>query len=228
MAQAPGPTVSLHQLARYLVATPLGRRRIVERQKRPFGLSDMWYEFADNTICRFLVEGATNIDLLTETADDLYREGPDHETEAVRLANNAEALDAFHDALEQFDTDDVQIDQSDREKMPPLLIAGVDVAVAPELILRSQSRGRPTVGAVKLYFSKDARLDDRAAGYMTALVQDYVERVIRAGDETVAPRLVRVFDIFAGRVHEAPSGTQRRLREIEAACEEIALWWPVV
>ncbi len=226
MATAPGPTVTLHHLARYLVATPLQRKRTVEDQKRPFGLSDLWYEFADNAITRSLCEQDPSI--LAETIEDLQREGPEHPTDAVRLANNAEALLAFQEAHQQLADDPGPWEPADREHLPPLRIAGVDIAVAPELVSHRVLRGRPSLAVIKLYFSKDTPLDTKAAHYMTALLQHYAEQHLKTGDESVVSRGVKVWDVFAGTAYEAPAGTAQRLREIEIACEEIALWWNAV
>jgi hypothetical protein len=36
---------------------------------------------------------------------------------------------------------------------------------------------------------------------------------------------VRVFDVFAGKVFVAPKARQRRLGDVQLACEEIAARW---
>jgi hypothetical protein len=35
-----------------------------------------------------------------------------------------------------------------------------------------------------------------------------------------------VLDVFAGNLFEAPRAHKRRMRDIEAACEEISRAWP--
>ena len=57
-----------------------------------------------------------------------------------------------------------EIGQADPRK---LTVAGVDISVRPEVVLRGKDRlGNPTVGAVKLYIGKTFPLSDDAAAYV--------------------------------------------------------------
>ena len=56
------------------------------------------------------------------------------------------------------------------------------------------------------------------------MLQLFAEQNLKQRGE-VDHRLVRVFDVFAGKVFAAPKAQQRRLGDVHLACEEIAARW---
>ena len=64
-----------------------------------------------------------------------------------------------------------------------------------------------------------------AAEYGAALVKRYCEERL-AGGAKVRPEDCSIFEVRTGEVYHAPASSLRRMKEIEAACEEIALRWP--
>jgi hypothetical protein len=94
-------------------------------------------------------------------------------------------------------------------------------------VVRGADRsGRPTAGAIKLYFSKTIPLTAESGAYVATLVQHFV-------DAHVAPHQAkaqecRVIDVFGGRVFTAPRAGRRRHSDLVAACEEIARAWEAV
>ncbi|ODS53415.1 MAG: hypothetical protein ABS36_12240 [Acidobacteria bacterium SCN 69-37] len=79
------------------------------------------------------------------------------------------------------------------------------------------------VGAVKLFFSKTAALNDERSRYAGAILQMAVEGL--KGAQGVGHRLCLVLDVFAGRLHQAPRTSRRRRQDVEAACSEIETMW---
>jgi hypothetical protein len=94
----------------------------------------------------------------------------------------------------------------------------VAINVRPEILLRSVDRdGMMRSGLLKLYFSKHAPLDEASGQYLTTVLQLFAEQHLKQRGE-VDPRLVRVFDVFAGKVFVAPKTQQRRLGDVRLAC----------
>ncbi len=228
--QPPRPSIPLHHLARYMTSTPLQRRRIVERQKSPFAYADIFYEFAENAIVGFVMGGCQDDAILSNTIEELYSETPESSLDDVRLRANAEALEKFCESYEHLNLDGLEVLEGDREARA-LPLAGVDIVVRPDFVLRGVHRDQPIVGAVKLYFDKNDPLEEGTAAYLTSVVSTYTEMFLAGGSPTGGPkadvrsRRVKVYDIFAKQVHHAPEATTRRMQEVEAACLEIGLWW---
>ena len=109
--------------------------------------------------------------------------------------------------------------------LPPLELSGVAISVRPEVILRSvDAQGQMRSGLLKLYFSKHTPLDEASGQYIATVLQLFAEQNLQQQGE-VDHRLVRVFDVFAGKVFVAPKAQLRRLGDVQLACEEIAARW---
>ncbi len=117
--------------------------------------------------------------------------------------------------------------EQDTNDAAPLDVAGVSISVRPELIVTGQDKARPRAGCFKLYFAKNGPLDITTGPIVATVMSQFAEEYL-ASLGRVDNRLVRVIDVFAGQVFEAPKARTRRLENVAAACEEIAARWPSV
>ncbi|MCK8496567.1 hypothetical protein OWM54_03845 [Myxococcus sp. MISCRS1] len=216
------PCVSVNQLGQYLTGTPSLRKRIIQGQKNPVDPQYLRYPAAAQAITEFLCEGRDEV-ILRYHQRRLLNAQADSDFDAHRLALCAEALQRCLVATEDLATRAVA-SPADPE-LAPLELAGVAVKVRPEVLLRGvDARGQMRSGVLKLYFSKHTPLDERAGQYIATVLQLFAEeRLEQQGP--VDPRLVGVFDVFAGRLFVAPKARQRRLQDVVLACEEIAGRW---
>lgn len=221
------PRISINQLAGYFVARPAQRRRIVHNARQPAAFVVNWYDPARRCLDEFILGGATDESILAAGIDRLYATEPASAYELARLRTNAEALQAVLASHDQLGLKGLQI-QPAPHRAPRLAIGGVEISVRPEYLLSGQDRGEPAVGAIKLYFSKDAPLNSISAPHVGCLLLRHLEEHYADGGVRACPRFCRVYDIFARRVYTAPAAVTRRLRDIEAACQEIAVLWPSV
>jgi hypothetical protein len=106
----------------------------------------------------------------------------------------------------------------------PLALGGVAVRVAPEVLV-TDPRRPGLVGALSFVLSKHDPLSVLGAEYATTLLLLYAQRHLSTQGE-VAPRLIRVVDVFSGRSSAAPRATVRRARDVVLFCEEVAARWP--
>lgn len=222
------PRISINQLAKYLAATPTQRRRIIRDQKRPPTYKVVYYEHAKNSIARFIVGGCSDESVITDEIARLVAETPSNEYEEARLVNNVEALEAFLDTYDALDFDGLTVAHGYNDPPKLILAGGVEVSVRPELVLDGEYRGQPAAGAIKLYFSKGDPLTRMTGPYITAVVNRYADQHLTHDGEVASPRHSCVLDVFAGELHRTPAATTRRFQDLEAASQEIALWWPVV
>lgn len=216
------PCVSVNKLGQYLTGTPSLRKRIVHAQKHPVDPQYLRYPAAAQAITEYLCEGRDEV-ILRYHQRRLLNAQPESDFDAHRLALCAEALQRCLAASDDL-TSHAIASPADMDP-PPLELAGVAVKVRPEVLLRSvDTRGQMRSGLLKLYFSKHAPLDERAGQYIATVLQHFAEeRLEQRGP--VDPRLVGVFDVFAGRLFMAPKARQRRMNDVVLACEEIAGRW---
>jgi hypothetical protein len=217
------PSFSLNGLMRYLHTKPAGRARITGDQKRPSDIAASYYDPAAAAIRRFVVKGMKDEAILTRAAARLAAVSEFDESRVNALAN-IEALDAFRASYRKLDFRGLTPSRG-KDAKAWLRIGGVRVNVRPEIALGGIVRGEPRAGALTLYFSKGHPLPRTSAEYGAALVKRYCEERL-AGGAKVRPEDCSIFEVRTGEIYHAPSSAVRRMKEIEAACEEIALRWP--
>ncbi|MBN1208785.1 MAG: hypothetical protein JXB05_28250 [Myxococcaceae bacterium] len=219
------PCVSVNKLGQYLTATPALRKRIIHAQKNPPDPQYLRYPEAAQAIVEFLCGGRDEV-ILRYHQRRMLNATPENDFDAHRLALCAEALQRFLASANELALTNAVASPAGPE-LPPMELAGVTINVRPELILRSVDRhGQMHSGLLKLYFSKHTPLNEQSGQYITTVLQRYAEQHLQQRGP-VDHRLVRVFDVFAGKVYVAPKAQQRRLGNVELACAEIAACWGV-
>ncbi|MBJ6765673.1 hypothetical protein JGU66_33380 [Myxococcaceae bacterium JPH2] len=219
------PRVSVNKLGQFLTGTPALRKRIIFMQKHPPEPQYLYYPEATRAITEYLCHGRSDA-ILRHHQRLLVDAAAQNPEDAHRLAFNADAIERFRVAADELALTHAVPSPADASA-PPLEVAGVSINVRPEMLLRSMDRhGEMRSGLLKLYFSMHRPLDERAGQYITTVLQEYAEQRLEQ-QGVVDHRLVRVFDVFAGRVFVAPRARQRRLSDVRLACEEIAARWDV-
>jgi hypothetical protein len=220
------PRISVNKLGEYMTATPLRRRRIVEDQKRPKGFILPRYTEAQDAITKYLAGGKPDEGRLLSEIERLVLAPSATEWESDRKRLASEALQSFLEMADAIDLDGLS-GTVGRNDQPRLSIGGLEVSVRPEVLLSGTDRhGRPTAGALKLYFSKTSPLTEDSAAYIAAAVQAFVEAHLQPAH--AEPRNCRVIDVFGQKVYTAPRASARRRNDLAAACEEIARAWEQV
>ncbi len=219
------PRVSVNKLGQYLTATPAFRKRIIHGQKHPVDPQYLRYPEAAQAIVDFLCSGRHESTLRYHQRR-LLNAAPRDDFDAQRLSLCAEALQHFLASADELALTHAVASPAEAE-LPPMELAGVTISVRPEVVLRSVDRhGCMRSGVLKLYFSKHHPLDERSGQYIATVLQAHAEQHLKQLGP-VDHRLVRVFDVFAGKVYVAPKARTRRLGDVELACEEIAARWPL-
>lgn len=219
------PSVSVNKLGQYLTATPALRKRIIHDQKNPPDPQYLRYPEAAQAIVEFLCGGRDEV-ILRYHQRRLLNAEPESDFDAHRMALCAEALQRFLESSNELALTNAVASPAAAE-LPPLELAGVTVKVRPEIILRSVDRhGQMRSGVLKLYFAKHKPLNEKAGEYIATVLQRFAEQHLTQRGP-VDHRLVRVFDVFAGKVFVAPKAQQRRMGDLHLACEEISALWPL-
>lgn len=103
----------------------------------------------------------------------------------------------------------------------------VSISVRPEIILRSENRNGPIVGAMKIHFPKTNPLNEQAAGYVSAVLQEWVT-VHMSDDGDASGPLCSVVDVGSQSFFDGVRSTRQRMRDLQDACETIAALWPTI
>jgi hypothetical protein len=219
------PCVSVNKLGQYLTATPALRKRIIHAQKNPPDPQYLRYPEAAQAIVEYLCGGRDEV-ILRYHQRRMLNATPESDFDAHRLSLCAEALQHFLASADELALTNAVASPAGSE-FPPMALAGVTINVRPEILLRSADRyGQMHSGLLKLYFSKHTPLNEQSGQYIATVLHMYAEQHLQQKGP-VDHRLVRVFDVFAGKVYVAPKAQQRRLGNLEVACAEIAACWDV-
>jgi hypothetical protein len=219
------PRISINKLGEYLQANPQRRKKIVSDAKNPKPFVVTRYSDAREAIKNYFTSGF-NTDILDASIEAHQGKDPASEFQEQDQALSIELLEMMLD-LDLPDLSEFSLYVYEGAN-PKLNIAGVDISVNPDLIIRSDNRGQKVVGAIKLHISKSNQLDEEGAKNVAILLKEFVENHIAEDGEKVYLPFCIAVDIFGKVVCAAPKSFKRRMTYISSACEEIALWWDSV
>ena len=221
------PKVTGSYLADYMAGSERARRRIVRDCKfRPIARI-IQHDRAKLAVSRFLLEGASECDLLTQEAARLRSMMADSPFDRDVLDNNADYVDAFAAAfpnLEMPDASRLPFSQDWRAA-----ICGVEVNPGVQFALQRVTRTNKTkTGLVAFRYAKGRALAEDAALWQSALLFGCRRAFDQEEEAEPEQRLCLTLDAFSGTAHAAPGDAVSRYLNIEAACQSIAERWDSV
>lgn len=227
MARSPNnPRISLNKLAEFMNASIPRQRRIIRDQKFPPDYQTVYYREAQEAVASCLASDLTDIDSVERQIDILNQQAPGTVGAQRRIAANVDALEVFLTML-----DDINLQGAEptlaSNAAPKLRVRNVDVSVRPEVLLNSENRNGPIVGALKIHFPKTNPLNDQSAGYVSAALQEWA-RIHRIDEGQMLGTLCPILDIGSRTFYDGVRSTRQRLRDLEDACETIAALWPSI
>lgn len=93
--------------------------------------------------------------------------------------------------------------------------------VAPDVSLLEPGTER-RVGAIKLHFSRSAPLSAEGLQYAATLVHE----CLAEGEDHPSKARCFCVDVFGQKIETVPRAVKDRMKNLEAACEEIVERWP--
>jgi hypothetical protein len=216
------PKIDASLLAEYIPADTDRRREIVLDQcAEPQGPT--YYRAADETVCSYLLgipkqERAVKMKIEVLRALGVYARD-----KIVKIYDNIAALEAFLEHPKRELLDDLEMLPGPRNGM--LRMAGVDIAVAPEIIAVDPKTD--SFGLIKLRFSRSP-LGPHEAGHLTSMLQAFAQACATQFNGTLNLDLTCVVDVFDGTIIRASSARAGRWSEVRAACAEIATSWAML
>lgn len=225
------PRMSANQLAEYALASPSRRQVILRNAKYAPTFLVVRYSEARSSVCDFLADSTRPVASLHKAEADLkagakYLGSKFKENDALL---SAEAIASFA----AFASDNKQMPKAFGKlmfepligNMPKLDVCGVDVSVQVDLI--SKNIAKETCGGVLLQTSKTISAKswrDEHSNYAASLVWLAASKSL-TGHGTVDRSLCYTVDLFARKAVNAPGSYKTRVKNLEAACSEIAAMW---
>ena len=225
MSKSKKPRISVNKLAEYLEATPTRRKKIIYDAKYPSKFIVTRYADIRETITMYFQKGQDENILLSAIAK-LEKKKPETEFQEQDIALSIESLEML------LETDTTALEGLDIEAFTShnelVTISGVDISINPDMVLKKKTGNKTNVGTAKIHLSKNNYLSLESQKIVAALLHDYTQKHISKEAETPNQKLSLSLDVFQQTIECSPTGFKVRMRNIEAACEEIALWWDKV
>lgn len=223
---AKAPSISVNKLAEFMTAQPARQRQILKDRKYPTEFKGMYYKEATESIAQVIASNLEDVSRLSTQKLTLEQVVTDKIGTQRRIAANIDALEGFESMLDKVELFGcaTELGAHAPEK---LRFHGVEVSVRPEIILRRDGATGPLVGAMKLHFPRQFSLNEVSAGFVSAVLQEWC-RCCMPDDGAALGDLCSVVDVGSRTFHRGVRATANRLRQVEAACQNIAALWPTI
>jgi hypothetical protein len=216
------PRISVNKLAEYLSTNKASRReRILRESKFPPTYQVIRYEPTREIIQRFLSGSIQNTQSL-QTIIANYADIPAKDDFEERMKkSNLEALSHFVVFAPTLDFTDTKLVIGEHAPAP-LTLNEVAISVRPDLTLSSIKKGATSRGAIKLNISKGYVHSKDSAEYASSVLRHYLTG---KHDSECDFRMCFTLDVFGKKLLEAPKAVVNRMKDVDAACSEIARQW---
>lgn len=219
---ARSPRISINKLAEYIEATSPRHKQIVLDAKYPENFKTTRYKVARDAAKAYLISHGN------DTIID----------KAVTILNAAKTSSTFQEQDKRLSLESLQslcgcdlsrfkdcnISTHDNEN-ELINIHGLDISVNPDLIIKKDTKKGILMGALKIHLSKNNVLSTESQKIVGVMLYKYTCDYLATHKEFPAQELCVSMDLFAQTFESCPASFKQRMTRIEAACEEILLWW---
>ncbi len=215
--------ISINQLADFSIATEAGKRRIISQQLDPDPFRIQWYRTAKASVRKSIMDKGDLAPIL-DSIQTLRNKTSKSKRDETNRNVSIEALERFvlmklPKLLKQIDYEII------KSKVKSTSIDGVNVIVAPEVIIRGTIDGKRSLGAVKIHISKNKPFSLNQSEHVASTIFKYLSDEIAEDGDFVIPELCISLDIFSGRVVTASGDHDSRIQEVIEVCKEIKKYW---
>lgn len=223
------PELSVNKLTEYIVSKGARQRRLLRDRKYPdpdFQMG-MYHREASDAVKRYIADGCIDAGPIENQVAILKQLAPGKMGTIRRVNANIDALERFLDMLDDIKVlGEPSLAEHSAEK---ITLHGVKISVRPEIIVRGDGpKDKKLVGAIKLHFTKTFPMTAESAGYVSAVVQEYLKIHYLKEGETLSPDYCQVIDVGCGKVFPGVKSTTARMKDVSAECENIAGLWPTI
>lgn len=214
-----------------MVSSETAKLGIIRRAKNPQTPPLIRYKDVRPVVCAYLADDSRSLSRLTE-AEQMFAKRKADDTLSDLRQDDARAsllvLQSVHGMKNRLAPFTFRLAP---HSQPKLVIAGVDVSVRADLIVRMPIKGVEHAGAAVMRFSQDDAETDAAKAkrkdmglYVATLVRKHIDQNMTP-NLPVSNRLCLSIDVQHGEVFQAPDSNARRMNDLDAACRFIAAVW---
>lgn len=218
------PKVSINPLVTFVEATEKRKKSIVKEQKKPSVFKVAPYATARAAMKTYVKEGFDE-ECIYEAIDTLQSRHASSVWAKNNIANSILALRHFVGINFPNKVGKIHCNFS-KATNKDCLFAGVQIIVAPDLIMRWEENGKHYVGAVKFRIIKN-KLSFTAGRLAASLLSYYLQETIAKPGEIVDNSHCFFVDIMADIIYPAPINIAPSLETISDACFEYSTLWNV-
>jgi len=193
--------ISLNQFAEFTKATEKGKLRILKQQLNPNPFKIPWDQTPKAGIRKSLQNNGDLTPIL-EALNILNRREPKNRRGLTDKNVSIEALQRYIQLKlpEIFKNYKYEII---KPEIKSTFIAGVEVKVAPDVVVRFRVNNKKYVGAIKIHISKGSPFDYGQSLTVATVLYNYLSE-IKDDDDIIEPKLCFSLDVFGDRIVSAP------------------------
>lgn len=214
--------ISINQFAEFKYATDGQKRTIIKQQINPNKLKIAWYQLPKSRVKNCL-KNKCDLETIQEGINILSnRKFSEKRKESNRVVS-LEALQRFininmPDILKKYDFSIIKpIKKS-------TFLSGIDITVAPDLIVTGIINGEKVVGGIKIHIVKNKPFDIIQSKIVANVLAKYLKQEIADESTIVLPELCFCIDIFNGNFVQAKA-SKFIDKQIEEICLEVKKTW---
>lgn len=224
------PIISVNKLGEYIVSKGARQRTLLSQRKYPdqdFN-AGMFHREATEAIQKYIADGAFDQAPIDRTLQVLNQMAPEKIGTIRRIGSNISRLEQFQEMLDDIDLKGGSPDLGETSPQR-LVIRNVQISVRPEIILRGKGlKNKKLIGGLKLHMAGTTKFNEEAAGYVSAVLQEFCKQFLAADDEVVYAPYCQVIDVGNGMIYSGVKATAQRMKDIEAECQNIFGLWPSI
>lgn len=219
MEEKLNPKISMNPLVEYVGASEKRRWSIIRQQKYPSGFIIGRYRMARTAFADFFKDGF-DVQVLERALGRLRTREPKSDWTRNDTRNSVAALRSFLEMEFPFRSLKCRFA---KPEVKAYTISGVEVVVAPDLLLEWEQEGGVYAGAVKFYIKKKP-LSLQEGNLAASLLADFM-KCTAAGGKVVSEAHCMCIDVMGKRIFTAAGHISEDMEALAGACDEIRDHW---
>ena len=217
--------ISINQFAEFSVSSLASKKRILKQQISPNKFLIPWYQKAKGAIKKYLLNVNDSSPLESAIAQ-LELSVPKNSRQVIDKRVSIEAIEIVKGIKLPKLLSSLQIEAVSQAERA-ILLNGVNIKIAPDIILRGKYKGKIVYGAIKIHICKGAPFDLQQSKIVSGLLYKFLKKHIAKSDEIVMAELCLSLDVFSERVVPATEVSGKDMVIIKGVCEEVKNLWPI-
>ena len=216
--------ISINQFAEFSASSLASKKRILVQQISPNQFLIPWYQKAKGAIKKYFLN-VKDKSPLEKVIDELKVRVPKNSRQIIDKRVSIEAIEIMKGIRIPKLLSDLQIEAVNQTEKA-IILNGVNIKIAPDVILRVKYKGKTVYGAVKIHICKGSPFDFQQSKIVSGLLFQFLKKHVAKRGEIVMPELCLSLDVFSERIVPATEVSRLDMAVINNVCEEVKNLWP--